>query len=123
MALAGLKARLRELPISLADKIAKRAAPALTDMTQSAYGGNRNVYGDPRPKSVDGTPLTLEKSGKTRRTATFTSDGRIVRAVLGTPWAKFLIGRYRILPNGGMPVEWKRAIDNIVHTTKSGVNK
>jgi hypothetical protein len=117
-ALSGLKTRLREMPRTLAQTVAQNVAPTLTDMSQAAYGGARTVYGEARPKGVEGQPLDLHESGRTRETVRFTATGRIVRAKLGTPWAPYLIGKYRILPNGPLPVEWKRKIDAQVHAVK-----
>jgi len=118
-AFGGLKAKLRALPVSLAHNIAQRAAPALASLAGSAYDVGRTVYGESRPKGVDGNELDLVKSGETRGTVTYTATGRVIRVGLGTPWAKFLIGKFRILPNGAIPVEWKQQIDQIVHTTKT----
>jgi hypothetical protein len=86
-----LKGTLRELPRTVAHGVAQRGAPVLTRLTQAAYDGGRSVYGDPRPAGVDGRPLTLERTGATRRTLQFTSNGTIVRCVLGTRYARYLI--------------------------------
>lgn len=118
-ALSGLKARLRELPRTMADSIAKRVAPDLTGAAVESYDIGRTVYGEARPKGVDGRALDLVESGKTKARVHFKSEGRIVRAVLNTRWAKYLIGKYRILPNGPLPVDWKRHIDHVVHTEKT----
>jgi hypothetical protein len=108
-----LKASLRALPTSVAHGIAKQAAPEMTGLTTKAFFGKRNVYGDARPAGVDGHPLTLIKSGRTLRTLEFTANGTTVRAVLGTPWAKYLIGKYGILPNGALPVAWSQALRDL----------
>jgi hypothetical protein len=113
-----LKRNLRDMPTTLAASVAQRAAPALTGLAQDAYGGNVSVYGDPRPAGVDGRPLTLERSGATRRTLRFTATGTIVRCVLGTRYARYLIGKYGILPNGPLPVAWSRKLGDIVKQAK-----
>src|SRR5688572_30847017 len=115
-ALSGLKSKLRAMPISLAHKVASRVAPTLTGKAQGAYDGARTVYGEARPKGVNGNTLDLVDSGRTRSGASFSADGRIVRASLPTKWAKYLIGKYRVLPNGPLPIDWKRSIDGVVHT-------
>jgi hypothetical protein len=40
----------------------------------------------------------------------FEAIGTVTRCVLGPPWARYLIGRYTILPNGDayLPVAWYR---------------
>jgi hypothetical protein len=113
-----MKASLRALPRSVAHQVAQRGAPKLTALTREAFDGNRNVYGDARPAGVDGQPLTLVKSGATRAALKFTANGTIIRAVLGTRYAKYLIGKYGILPNGALPVKWSRALAEIVKEAK-----
>ena len=113
-ALAPLKKMLRDLPITLAAEIAAAVAPGITTFAQAAYDSGVTVYGDPRPTSnVDGSPLELKLSGSTRGQMRFVSTGRIVRCVLGPPYAKYLIGKYGILPNGNAPTVWNDAIRKI----------
>ncbi len=113
-----MKAALRALPRSVQHHVAQKGAPKLTELTREAFNGNRNVYGDARPAGVDGQPLTLVKSGATASYLKFTANGSIIRAVLGTPYAKYLIGKYGVLPNGAMPVKWSRALAEIVKTAR-----
>lgn len=117
--LKGMKASLKKLPVSLAHAVSKRAAPALTGLTTQAFHSNKTVYGDARPAGVDGNPLSLVKSGRTQRTLEFVANGTIVRCVLGTNYARYLIGKYGVLPNGArLPAEWSRKLGEIVSTTK-----
>lgn len=113
-----MKASLRALPRSVAHQVAQKGAPKLTELTREAFNGNRNVYGDARPAGADGQPLTLVKTGATQAYLKFTANGSIIRAVLGTPYAKYLIGKYGVLPNGAMPVKWSRALAEIVKTAR-----
>lgn len=110
----GLKASLRALPLSVAHDVAQSAAPAMTTLTTDALASKRTVYGDTRPLGADGNPLTLQRSGRTRATMKFVANGTTVRCVLGTPYARYLIGKYGILPNGALPVEWSRRLAEIV---------
>jgi hypothetical protein len=112
--ISGLKQRLRAMPITVAHRVAATAAPAMTSMTRTAFDTNRTVYGAPRPTGVDGASLTLEESGATKRTLQFSATGTVLRCVLGPPWAKYLIGKYDILPNGGMPADWTQKLVAIV---------
>jgi hypothetical protein len=115
-----LRRRLNELPRTVAASVAARAAPALTVLTRQAYDGGRDVYGQSRPKSTTtGEVLTLNRTGATERTLKFVSVGTLVRCVLGTRYAKYLIGKYRILPNGPIPVAWRAKLDTIVQGTKA----
>ncbi len=117
--LGQLKSRLKALPISVAHEVASASAPGLTARTRTAFGAGKTVYGEARPPAVDGGALTLEQSGDTKRTLQFVANGRIVRCVLGTPYAKYLIGRYKILPNGAMPAEWSRYLAELVERAKA----
>lgn len=113
-----LKARLRAMPITLAEKVAGRAAPAMTAKTQGAYNSGRTVYGTPRPAGVDGKPLTLRRTGAVADDLAFVVHGTIIRARLGPDYARYLIGRYDILPNGAMPVEWAVELRRLVADTR-----
>lgn len=101
------KKRLRAAPVTVAASVARRASPGLTTRTRSSFSSNVSVYGDARPKSVAGNKLTLRKTGATERELRFVTVGRIVRCVLGTRYARYLIGKYDILPNGPVPQEWR----------------
>lgn len=113
-ALAKLKSQLRAFPITLAHEVARDAAPLLTRLTGASFAGHKNVYGEARPTGVNGRVLSLVKSGKTRDTLRFVSNGTIVRCVLAKPYMKYLIGKYGVLPNGNMPTSWARQLDVIV---------
>lgn len=121
--LRDLKAELRRLPLSVAHDVAKQAAPLLTQFTQTAFDTGRNVYGDPRPKGENGETLTLKQTGTTRRALRFVANGTIIRASLGPRYARYLVGKYKILPVGdrsSMPRNWVRAIDELVRTALEG---
>lgn len=89
----------------------------MTGLAGEAYDGGKTVYGEARPLGASGQPLSLEASGATRRTLRFTATGTVVRCVLGTRWAKYLIGKYAILPNGALPAGWSRRLDQLVRET------
>jgi hypothetical protein len=109
--------RLRELPTSVAHDVAQRAAPMLTGLAREAHAARRSVYGESRPVGkTTGEVLDLEVSGRTVRDLRFVSNGTIVRCVLGTPYARFLIGRYSILPQGALPVEWSQRLRALVES-------
>ena len=109
-----LKAHLRELPLSVAHAVAQRAAPAMTSLTQGAFSSGRSVYGEARPAGKDGRVLSLRRTGATQRELRFVSNGTLVRCVLGPKYARFLIGKYGVLPNGALPAEWSRRLAQIV---------
>jgi hypothetical protein len=114
-----LNRRLRELPTSIAHDVAQRAAPELTRLAREAHAARRSVYGESRPVGkTTGEVLDLEVSGRTARDLRFVSNGTIVRAVLGTPYARFLIGKYSILPQGAIPAEWSARLRELVAAYK-----
>lgn len=116
--LSSIKGALKALPRTIAADVAKRAAPALSGLTTEAFASARTVYGEARPSGVSGRTLSLVRSGATRDALRFVSIGTIVRCVLPTPWAKYLIGRYGILPNGSIPVRWSARLGALVAETK-----
>jgi hypothetical protein len=114
-----MKANLRALPVSLAHEVTQKAAPAITDLTRNAFAAKQSVYGEARPSSkVDGHPLALYRTGAVQGALRFVASGTILRCVLGPKYARFLIGKYGILPNGALPSSWSRKLSEITHTTK-----
>lgn len=113
-ALMGLKANLKGLPTTLAVDVASRAGPAMTGQAKAAHAGRRSVYGESYPIGVGGQQLTLRKEGAVEGSLHFEVVGTVVRCKLGEKYAKYLIGKYGILPNGALPVGWKRQLDELV---------
>jgi hypothetical protein len=109
-----LKKNLRQMPVSMAHDVAQRTAPSVTSLTTIAFNSGRTVYGDARPRGVDGRALTLRRTGNTERTIRFVANGRIVRCVLGPKYARFLVGKYQVLPMGRIPAEWQARIAELV---------
>lgn len=112
----GLKSRIRALPLSVSHDVAQRAAPAMTALTQEAFRSGESVYGEARPESVYGGALTLEQTGATARTLRFVAAGTLVRCVLGTRYARYLIGKYGVLPNGALPARWAARLRLVAET-------
>ena len=112
-----LKRRIAALPTTVAHDVASRAAPAMTGLTRDAFAAGESVYGDARPPAVGGGALTLRKTGATERELRFVSVGTIVRCVLGPKYARYLIGKYAILPMGALPSKWSARLRKIVDET------
>lgn len=111
--LRDLATRLKSLPVTTAQDVAAKVAPTITDLAQASYSGGQTVYGDPRPAGKFGA-LDLVETGDTQAAVRFVAIGRVVRAVLPTRYARFLVGKYRILPMGALPVAWSEAIGDAV---------
>jgi hypothetical protein len=107
--------QLAGLKTEVAQKAAAEIADEITRQARASFDGGQTVYGDARPTGVHG-PLSLVKTGTTRDSLRFSSDGGTkVRAVLGNPYMKYLIGKYVILPigNAALPFSWLTAIRSI----------
>lgn len=98
----------------LAIEVAAFAERQLTFLARDSYGRGETCYGDPRPEGVNG-PLDLIDKGLTFGHLKFTADGGTkIRASLLGEYARYLIGKYRILPigNAALPIKWSKAIRN-----------
>jgi len=112
-----LRSTIKALPLRIRSAVAKDAEAVLTRRAQESFDGGETVYGTPRPtsksKAHPGTALTLKKSGKTRGALSFVAVGTIVRAALGTRYAKFLVGKYQVLPMS-LPASWRAKLETLV---------
>lgn len=113
--LAQIKQRVQQAPIVIAQNVARQGAPEITSLAKRAYESGQTVYGDARPTGKGGRPLTLRRTGATAQTVQFVAIGTIMRCVLGTDYARYLIGKYGILPSGpkaALPYAWgKKLLD------------
>lgn len=115
--LRNLNKRLTQMPKMLAQQVAREAAQEITALAQASYDSGQTVYGDARPRGVHGNELSLVETGFTRAALRFVSDGGTkIRAALGRPYARFLIGKYRILPigNAALPFAWAARLKALV---------
>ena len=119
-------------------RIAAQCATALTAEVQVQFAAHETVYSQGREAGkfshkphegthtpqikgghrspVMGAAVDLLQSGRTVAALAFTSTGSILRAVLGTKYAKYLIGRYKIMPIGSsaLPASWQAIMHWIV---------
>jgi hypothetical protein len=101
-----LKKKIQQLPLTVAHTVAQRAAPEMTRLTKAAYSGGKTAYGGPRPTGTGGRRLGLVRTGATEQSVGFHAAGTVIRCVLGTKYAKYLIGKYQILPSRTIPRDW-----------------
>jgi len=111
--LHNMRKALEKLPETVAQRVAQRSATALTAKAQAAYDGGRNVYGEARKRGEDGQELDLVETTTVRRHVKFEANGRVLRAVLPTRYAPYLVGKFRVLPMGEMPNDWAKTIEKI----------
>ena len=117
--LKSLGARLRGFSTSMVYEVAKQSAPILTRNAVATYNQRRGVYGESFGASkVTGQPLTLKRTGSAYRSVRFEAIGTKIRCVLGRRYTKFLIGKFKILPMGRLPVNWTRDMREIVKGVK-----
>jgi len=116
--LRALRNRLKKLGLKYVQKqeIARKSAASLNPIMQRDYDAGRTVYGAVRPLGVSG-PLDLINTRIMRDTFEFVAQGAVLRVRLTATYAKFLIGKYQVLPIGdrtAMPRRWQTMIDTIV---------
>jgi len=117
-----LARKIESLPRTVTYDIAQRVAPDMTSLASGAWGSGRDVYGASRRPGVDGRALTLVRTGTARALARFVAAGSLVRSSIGPRYAKYLIGRYRVLPlSRTIPPAWAQAIDTVATEVLSAV--
>lgn len=111
----------RQSGVVVAQEVAARAAPEVTALALAEFDAGRTAYGDPRPEGVDGRELRLVRTGATRAALRFVAVGTVIRCVLGPRYARYLVGKYRILPSGqqAVPFRWRRAISDVARDVVS----
>ena len=100
-----IAANLGKLPKTIGQRVAADVSKDFSAATAAAYASGTTPYGDARPLGKHG-PVTLKRTGKTEASLRFEAIGTTIRASFRTGWARFLVGRFRILPMGGLPVAW-----------------
>lgn len=99
----------------IAQRVAARAAPAITTLALAAFDRGETPYGDAWPVGHDGRPVDMVESGALRAKVAFVATGTRIRCLLGVKYAKFQIGKRKILPsgNGSLPTDWRDVIHGI----------
>ncbi len=114
--LGRLRSSIAALPLRVRTEVATKAVGILTARLRDDFDSGRTAYSTARPLSVDGRPPDLTASGKTRGALAFVSVGTIVRAQLSTRYAKFLVGKYKILPST-LPAAWRVELETLVRNS------
>jgi len=115
--LRDIKDRLHRHGVLTAQEVAARVAPMIESMAHADFDAGRNCYGDVRALGKYG-PVTLRRTGRMRASFGFDAVGSTIRSRLLANYAKYMIGRFKILPIGdrtAIPVKWRRAIDDVFH--------
>ena len=105
---------LSKISTVMAQTVAQRGAPEITTLAARSYDSGRTAYDESRPVGVQGNSLDLVASGKTRENMRFVATGTQMRCVLGPRWAKYLVGKYKILPQS-LPENWSKRLADIAN--------
>lgn len=107
--MSGIRKMLAALPRTVAQTTATKVAVALSDMTQAAYDSGSTVYDTARPTGAKGA-LDLVDTGAARNGIGFIAVDTIVRSAMTVRYAKYLVGKYKIMPVGVLPSAWQERI-------------
>lgn len=112
--LTRFSASLRALPIKVAQQVAAKAAPVISQFAKDAFDGSKDPYGAPWAPAVNGEVVTLRETGALERFVHYVAIGTKLRVALGVPYAKFQIGRRPIFPRYGLlPATYSQALEQI----------
>ncbi len=104
---------LRRLPRVVAQKIAERAAPALTAIAKSTSDAGENAYGLPWAPGAHGQRVTLSRTGSLLKFIRYVATGTKIRVALGVPYAKYQVGKRPIFPrqDSALPDEYVQTLE------------
>lgn len=104
---------LRRLPRVVAQKVAERAAPALTSLARSTFDAGENSYGTPWAPGKKGQRVTLNRTGSLFKFIRYVAIGTKLRVSLGVPYAKYQVGKRPIFPrqDSALPDEYQQTLE------------
>jgi hypothetical protein len=111
-----LKQTIAQLPQTLQNHVAQEAAGKLNAMILEDYASGKTVYGTSRPLGVNGNSLDLSNTGNAQGSFELYVVGSLIRVRFAVPYAKYLVGKYKVMPNGNepIPVRWRQVLKWIV---------
>jgi phage gpG-like protein len=117
--LAKFSATLRALSTGLAQEIATRAAPVITQFAKESFDASQDPYGVPWAPGDDGDKITLRDSGDLEKFIKYVATGTKLRVALGVPYAKYQIGKRPVYPSQGalLPKKYSDALRQIAQST------
>ena len=111
-----IKQRLDDTRIEVATEVARQSVGAVNAIARSDFASGRNCYGEARALGRNGNVVSLHDTGRLGREFGFEQIGTSLRMEIAIPYAKYMVGRFEILPIGdrsAIPIRWKRVIDGI----------
>ncbi len=108
--------KLRELPTTVAIKVAAAVAPALTEAAQATFNAGEDAYGIGWTPLADGKRATLKKTGGIFRGVYYVATGTKLRVKIAVPYGKYQLGRRPAFPRQNAPLP-KSYIDALTKVT------
>lgn len=108
-----LKAAIKTMPQRMRTAVARDAAGYLDIEVRRQFNAGATVFDTPRPLGVDGQTLALVKTGSVQKSLGFNAKDARISAVLSQRYARFLVGKYRILPQK-LPAAWAEYLTKLV---------
>jgi hypothetical protein len=104
---------LRRLKKTVAQEVARAAAPVLTSLALQTFEASQNPWGNLWAPGSDGKRVTLRKSGALASKIKYVSNGTKLRVALGVAYARYQIGKRPVFPTQGgrLPAEYSRALE------------
>lgn len=112
--LSKLSSTLRALPVALAQEVAKRAAPVISQFAKESFDASKDPYGAPWAPAVNGEVVTLRATRALEKFVHYVAIGTKLRVALGVKYAKYQIGKRPIYPRAGLlPAKYSEALRQI----------
>lgn len=105
-----LERSIRDLPRVLGAKVATAVADKITAMNRATFAAGQNAYGDPWLPGISGERVDLKETGTLAGSIAYRATGTKLRAHLGPPYAKYVVGKRPVLPTGKLPLKMAAAV-------------
>lgn len=116
--LARFEATLRALPKTLAQRVATKAAPVISKLSEETFRSSEDPYGAPWAPGHDGRKVTLKKTGDLAKHIRYVAIGTKLRVALGVKYAKYQVGKRLVFPRQGLlPKAYSESLAQITQTT------
>lgn len=99
--LRSLEKSLRDLPSTIAFRVAEASAATITRLARGTFEAGQNAYGDDWELGKEGEPVRLRRSGRLAGDVEYVATGTKLRARLGPKYAIYQVGRRPVFPRNG----------------------
>jgi hypothetical protein len=110
--LRALEKSLRELPTTVAFRVAEASAATITRLARGTFDAGQNPYGDDWDLGKEGEQVRLRRTGRLAGDVEYVATGTKLRARLGPKYAIYQVGRRPVFPRNGsrLPVAYVNAL-------------